>query len=77
MTQHLIASDDRLRSMIYSARTCSHGTHPTYGNYVADVLDALAAFDFDDSMSAADAVLDAATALHTAALEREDVGAAA
>ena len=73
---HLIASDDRLRSMIHSARTTSSASHPDYGNHIADVLDALAAFAWDLEMCHADALLEAATALHAAELDRDDVGAA-
>ena len=74
--QHLIASDDRLRSLIHTARTTSEGDHPALGSYIADVLDALAAFAWDLEMCHADALLEAATALHAAELDRDDVGAA-
>jgi len=69
--QHLIASDDRLRSLIHTARTTSDGTHTNYGSYIADALDALAAFAWDGSPCHADALLEAATAIHTRATERD------
>lgn len=75
--QHLIASDDRLKSLIHTARTTSQRDHPAYGNYIADVLDALAAYDWSGELHHADAVLIAAKALHKAAMAEHDMGAVA
>ena len=71
--QHLIASDERLRSMIHYARTTSMVDHPTYGSFEADVLDALAAHVWDRRIESADALLDAVTALHNHAMDLEGV----
>ena len=70
--QHLIASDERLRSMIHYARTTSMVDHPTYGSFEADVLDALAAHVWDRRIESADALLDAVTALHTRVTDADE-----
>jgi len=75
--QHLIASDAQIASTVHTARTRSDGTHHALGSNIADVLDALVAYAWDEQMSAAAALLDAATALHTARLKREEMEDAA
>ena len=70
--QHLIASDYRLSNLIYMARTTSDGDHPGLGSYIADALDALAAFAWDGNISHADALLEAATALHTRVTDADE-----
>jgi len=71
--QHLIASDKQIASLTYTARTRSDGTHHALGSNIADALDALVAYAWDEQMSASAALLDAATAIHTARLEREEI----
>ena len=75
--QHLIASNAQIASLTHTARTRSDGTHHALGSNLADALDALVAYAWDEQMSAADALLDAATAIHTARLEREEMEDAA
>ena len=70
--QHLIASDAQIASLTYTARTRSDGDHPTYGSFEADVLDALAAFAWDGNISHADALIEAATALHTRVTDADE-----
>lgn len=71
--QHLSATDDRLQILIHTARGRSEANHPTHGNFVADVLDALAAYACDGRIESADALLDAATALHMQAEDTEEI----
>ena len=70
--QHLIASDRQIASLTYTARTRSDGDHPGLGSYIADALDALAAFAWDGNISHADALLEAATALQTRATDADE-----
>ena len=70
--QHLIASNAQIASLTHTARTRSDGTHHALGSNIADALDALVAYAWDEQMSASAALLDAATAIHTRATERDE-----
>lgn len=63
------SENSELAALIHYAKTVKEGAHPTGGNYVADVLDALASYAWiagegtDEEFSAAENLVDAATAL--------------
>ncbi len=65
--QKLHATSDQIAALLRHARNTSEGSHPTFGNHVADVLDCLVAViwsdDEEDKASAAEDLVDAASAL--------------
>lgn len=65
--QHLIATDRDIADLVHAARTTSEAAHPLHGNFIADVLDALVAYNMaiepDTAAQTAEILTDAAFAL--------------